>query len=382
MGSFFTNVQVSVKEITTQQASASIIEAIRDLMSSKGYVEVDDERVATRKIKIAFKTADLWMSVYDEGTEMQHADILDELSATLSTTCDKIAISILVHDGDLLEVAIFRNGTKKSQITNWPGYFEGSLPSTEPIFKGEGPDKLKDLLVNDQAVSMLYDTGQTGGSAEEAIVILKKMSGLFGWDSELSTLGFNTLPAMIYDESAKLLFRSLSPGTLSRLPSAFGHSGGEGPGSPIHACDPINFTMIAHSTGGESKGMIITLWGQALDRGLIDPENGIILLGPLEAGVLREFTLQKAVGTSGQLRTITLTDFQIPKGITDPSAAFKDSEGHFERGMNAWLATRIEIRVQTIALVAGAGDLHIGLVPVENADNGSASWTFDFQVTG
>ena len=380
MGVFLTNVQVFTGGGTLSQVRSGIIDTIQTWMTSRGYVQVNEKEQATRRIMVAPETSSSWIAVYDEATEIQDTDLLEELSGILSTTAGKTAISVLVHDSDLLELTVFRNGRKTGQVTNWPEYYEGAAPSAGPVGTGKGLEEFGDFLSSGRTVLNLQEAWQQAGAFERAIGILKRTSTLVGWDDKLSLLGFNSLPATVATRSTKLLFRFDAPPASSHKEPIFGHSGGEGPDHVVYAGDPVSLTMIAHSTARTSTGLTITLWGSALEQGLVDPESATIFTGPPGGKPVAKMVLNEAVSTSGKLRTGTLPDFRIPQGISDPATAFKDSAGQFEKGFQAWMATRIEIQIQTQALAAGTGSIHIGIVPVENTDNGSTSWTFSFTI--
>jgi hypothetical protein len=51
--------------------------------------------------------------------------------------------------------------------------------------------------------------------------------------------------------------------------------------------------------------------------------------------------------------------------------------GSADDALSAWLAARVEATLDAEALAAGTGELHVGLVPLENPEGGQASWTVE-----
>ncbi len=108
MGSFFTNVQVRTRD------AARAIEALRAIAKKDGLVATDDASGADRTMLVLAEGD--WISVYDEGCEGQNQDALDALAAALSKKTRGPAVTILVHDSDVLELRLFRDGKRIDRI--------------------------------------------------------------------------------------------------------------------------------------------------------------------------------------------------------------------------------------------------------------------------
>jgi hypothetical protein len=381
MGAFFTNVQVHIGDLTAKVARTQVVDSIRKYAASLGFTEVSDQGRAARTILVGPTTSYPWIAVYDEATEGQDKRPLESLAQMLCTTAGEAAIAILVHDSDLLELGIFRPGVKTIWISNWPGYFEGRPPNSRETASSRGLGELNNFI-SDRALAADLDAAWTQSEiSENAIHVLKNISPLLDWDPELSGLGLLSVPKAKLATFVKLCFERVPGENRAMAPPGLGHAGGHGPDSRVGVGDSLPLLMIGHSTGGASQGLIITIWGPALDRRLIECDEATIRLGPPDTGALRVFRLETAQESSRILYVANLADFPIPRGVSDPASAFQNS-GDVETGLAAWLSTRIELTVPARALKVGAADIHIGIAPTSNTEAGQISATIHLEVHG
>ena len=106
MGAFFTNIQIR----RGPDVSAGTIERILDSMAgAAGMERCLGDQPADRTIVVRGGPGD-WVSVYDEATEGQDTKLLDGLAKALSQGTNTHAVAVLVHDSDVLRLALFENG--------------------------------------------------------------------------------------------------------------------------------------------------------------------------------------------------------------------------------------------------------------------------------
>ena len=129
MGQFFTNIQVSRGKSSSAFERTDLAKKIVTSLEAEGFREVFPPAEGDRRIHISDHSDGEWLTVLDSATEGQDPARLDQTAAMISKTTEAATISILVHDGDRLQMGLFREGTKRALFDSWPGYFEGEPPS-------------------------------------------------------------------------------------------------------------------------------------------------------------------------------------------------------------------------------------------------------------
>lgn len=130
MGSFFTNVQVQTRDAERVLALVS---------KANGYRAPREGETPDRTIVV--RSSGEWTSVYDELTEGQDRRVLDALAATLSKELKTRALTVLVHDSDVLLLSLFEGGKARTRHDSNPGYFGGKAKKQKPE-----PEKWAPLL--------------------------------------------------------------------------------------------------------------------------------------------------------------------------------------------------------------------------------------------
>ncbi|MCG8416416.1 MAG: hypothetical protein MJE77_00570, partial [Proteobacteria bacterium] len=115
MGSFFTNVQVRVDAREPEQSRRRIVAALRQWMTASGYIEVRDEDNHERTFLVGPVTKHPWITIYDSATEGQSDSVLSELTTVLSAAMRGVAIAVLMHDSDVLELTLFEQGARQDE---------------------------------------------------------------------------------------------------------------------------------------------------------------------------------------------------------------------------------------------------------------------------
>lgn len=124
MGSFFTNVHVRIPDGVEPTALADRLRAVVEKrIADEGFAITDGP--ADREILIA--PAGRWLAFYDARTEDQD-DTVEVWARALSQALETEAFSVLVHDSDVLALALFAHGKQRDRFDSNPG-FSGKKPS-------------------------------------------------------------------------------------------------------------------------------------------------------------------------------------------------------------------------------------------------------------
>lgn len=381
MGTFLTNIQSISNTLAIDQVRQLVIETIRERMHSLWHVEVTEEKNSDRTIFIGPSTSSDWISIYDQGTEQQEITELEAIASILSEAVNGMSVAILVHDSDLLELRLFRHGNPMKMFCNWPDYFadQNNLAQSRAE-DGAGHTKAwRDLLLNSSTEQDLRAAWESSSTFEEASKILERMAPLVGWNSEWATVGFDSITERLSLTCKKLYFQKKKSQISYSKPPLLAYEGGVDE-LKAYVGAPLTLSVVAHNTGRASQGITIVVWGPAFDEGIVDPTTVTLTIGPQEANMVFETSLDLTPSETGQLRLARLTEVMLPQGLASPAAAFKARSGNYKQGINAWLATRVEVSMKTFALREGTADLHIGLVPIGNPEAGQTSWTIELQI--
>lgn len=124
MGSFFTNVQVRVPDGVSPAMLAGRLRAVVEKqLVAEGFAI--SEGPADREILLA--PAGRWLAFYDARTEDQD-DTVEVWARDLSQALETEAVSVLVHDSDVLALTLFAHGKLRDRFDSNPG-FAGKKPS-------------------------------------------------------------------------------------------------------------------------------------------------------------------------------------------------------------------------------------------------------------
>jgi hypothetical protein len=387
MGKFFTNVQLHANTRSPEQMRTLIIQAIRERMNSFSLIETDDEENCDRTILIGPVTSYPWIAIYDQVIEGQDISQLEALTSALSSQVKCTAVGILIHDSDVLELRLFRDGTKVDEFCSWPGYFEGRDKPQSRSLQVESPghpELWRSVLINGATEADLQAAWENSTTLEDACEILKRIASVVGWNQELVSIGIQTMPSSILTQCTLLRFKAETYSgqrfTSSELP-IFCHEGGTEPNLSTCVGEQLEIIAIAHNTGGASQGMSLVVWGSAIAQELVNLSHAVITSGAPETGQVIETSFETILSESGLLQVATLPELILSKGVANPAEAFSAAFGDYDRGMKIWLSTRIHTVLFTSVVCAGTGEIHVGFVPTANPDEGQTSWSIQLDIS-
>jgi hypothetical protein len=399
MGASFTNVQVFTGGTPPGAAPGALAEALRAAARERGLVEGAAGEPADRTIIIAPAGPGPWLAIYDQATERQDLQLLDDLAARAAHALDGFAVAVLVHDSDALELRLFDRGGRTDRYCNAPEYCARVVPGAEPAGAEGHPERWRPLLrpgAEPAALRAAWD--ERALFAEQT---LARTAELLGWDSGRASVGFDSLdreePGL-----TPLRFRRVRP---AADPPRF--TTGEfvqqvtlAPGAPLR------LSCTVASAGGPGRGIGVIAWGEALDEGLVAVEEVEILrllarrpevvrggLPPLQAGAaraarpLRGPALRAAAFHGGRhgvfapgpqaARRVLLAG--LPAVEIPASAATAPPDLTPERLVDAVTATRLHATLLGRALRPGAAPLHVALAPLANRA-GAATCTVELTI--
>lgn len=126
MGAFYTNLQVAV--------GASGLDTIRAVLAAdagrEGMVAVAAGETADRTVIVV--PGERWTAIYDEASESQDHAVLDRLGKALSKATGAASFSVLIHDSDVLRLALYQAGKRTDAYDSNPGYFSGRSKKAKP----------------------------------------------------------------------------------------------------------------------------------------------------------------------------------------------------------------------------------------------------------
>ena len=369
MGSFYTNVHV---RITGDRSIAreGIVSALRELARQRGMVDVatsDADRT------LAITSGRDWISVYDSETEARDPATLRALAGAVARAAAGHAVSILVHDSDVVDLRLFdAAGDEVDRFVNKVDYFGPASPAEKRAAKGR-PELWQPVLAAGADESALRKAWKTDSVFVDQLV--SAVARVLGIDAARATTGFRYLDPKLADDPASIVLRfRLAERPAWEVPrtgpprfeaSAFAPAPALFVGAPLHA------TATARNAGGAMRGLSVVVRGSALDRGLVAIDGGELLVGrPARRndGTTNHqplaFVEERVDGSIAFVARVP--DAVVPAA---PSASLEQvgpraPPAYFE----ALAAGQVHVNVRGRGLVEGTGALEIALVPHEHRD--------------
>jgi hypothetical protein len=401
VGSFFTNVQVHTGDRAPADVREAVIMTLRASAVADGFVEdaTLSAEDADRVIYIGPVTAGPWISVYDEATEDQDDVSRRSLAARLSQVVGA-AVSVLVHDSDVLELRLWQRGTEVDVYNSAPDYFEladqistGKEPLALPLDYERTPPigtaaLWAPVLASDATPEALLAAWTIHDLFAEDT--LARLAPLFNWDLTGCQVGYDYLPGSDLDLGtfARLAFRSMAHSRDSLLaegPPRLVQGGGQTSlyvpvGTPF---DRIGATF--RSAGGPGRGVQVVIWGPALDQGIVEihaiqVRSRASQETPVEAPPIPLLDGQSADGV--KLRYAVVQEVEIVQGLVEDAIRLDGPQSGLSRRrlVEMQYESWIGVFFEGVATAPGEGDLYLGISPLENP-SGQTSWTFEVEIS-
>lgn len=376
MGAFFSNVQVR----TDAAGFAGLVAALRADAASRDSTEVDAPGDADRTVVIVPPGAGGFASIYDEATESQDAQALDALGALASRSAGGPAFTVLVHDSDVLALALFSSGEVVDRYDSNPAYFGKKRKKREP----RRGDAWVTLLAPGVAVGDLEAVLASEDLFAEAT--LAKVCELVGCDPSRASTGQKYLasdsPAMP-DGTVTLRLRSRTRPAYETAPEGPPHFEAYMPYGPATQAlaegDQLRLGFAVKNAGGASQGLTITVWGSALDAGLVEIEHFETVFGNvLEGARHATHSPERRRSASGEaLLVLDLPQQALVAGA--PMLGFSPGMD-VRKMMSASMRSMVHVNVVGRVVRAGSGTLFGGFVPHAAREEGAHAGQYQLQV--
>lgn len=326
-----------------------------------------------------------WIAVYDEDTEEQNEEKLDRLAKHLSTTLDSSAITVLVHDSDVLLLGLFENGRILERFDSNPE-FSGrkrrrkisALEWTRFLIPGRTQQELEAALYEEK----LFAENTLGRIAE-----------LLGMDVAQVGTGYRYILAEKKDVAQYQVLRF-------RAKVRPQESVSEGPPQLLFKRSPLKIDVFigtpfrehfgVHNVGGASKGLHIIAEGEALSGKLIALREAELMVGlPSRPTLPANFDIgDLAAALTASRTTLPAVPFQerdtkdgkkvwmasfpdvpIPAGVPIQTLhALATTNVH--RRIELQERSSIHVGIKGDGLAPGTCDLKVTFVPIEAPKSG------------
>lgn len=375
MGSFFTNVQVRPGDGPESPFAAAMIEAI--VGAADGFEVVEDEAGADRIVRVLPPDEGGWIAIYDLATESQDPVALDALGVLACEVAGAPAFSVTVHDSDILLLTLFEEGAVTDRYNSFPHYFDppGTKPPEDNPDPGEPARWANALGVDAEALSTIWNDDV------HAEVALHRTAELLNCSPERACLGFRyaeTLPT----ETVSVALRSVARPAWET--PASGPPRLELQASPaatleLAANDGFRTSVSCRNLGGAGRGLTLSVWGSAIEQGLVVIERFELLLGaPSASNTHHMLTPQKGTSREGPLLFVDDADLSVPAGSAAPAAFAPGVD--IQALMQAMQGASVHVNLVGTVEREGEGSLGVGFVPHDNRTDGQVGTKMNLRV--
>lgn len=361
MGAFFTNVQLRLDD---DAGLARLVSLFTAKVSELGYGLASEGEAADRTI--SFARSGSWIAVYDEATD-SHAVPLAELAAMLSRELSAPAITVSVHDSDVLDLELWEAGERRDVYSSAPSYFDE--PSDEQLRAVAGkPAAWRSLLARGRTEEELRSAFTKELSFAEDT--LREIAELLGLDPSLVSVGYRYAaeghgPRL----AASLRFR------LNERPSfeiraegkpALGPRIGASEDDPaahyeLMVGSPAQLALTLRNGGGAARGLELTLEGSALESGIVGIVSANLVLGEPRLGNTFDAAVV-AEREGNRVRYVaTFPDAEIPAAFAgDP---YETMRARPDKVVEIMFTSNVHANVHLEARREGEGEVVATFVP-------------------
>ncbi|MFV0537790.1 MAG: hypothetical protein ACK5M3_10505 [Dysgonomonas sp.] len=339
-----------------------ITEYIKTIHIQNGYELVDNEDNANKSVIITSADNSPWISVYDEETESQEIEILDQLTNNLSKELDTIALGLLVSDSDYIYIGLNKSGMLLDSISNLDNLT--SLTKKEPeaweeIISGNAFEHIQTIWDNKTVFieSFLAEFSKLADLDQQHISM-----GYNYWAQEYPNIGTKLHFAKNIQEKDNTEQEGTSLNILAR----------EGDLN-FSSDSPPKIKWLISNSGKSSVGLEIMVTGNSIENQLLEPLSATIKQSKQTENTKEyKVTFQETMtDIEEKLFFSKIEDFYFPEGIRPVK-----SKNHVKMGnyYQALYDSAIAIELEFSGLKASEGELKLFICPLENRDNG---WCYD-----
>lgn len=370
MGSFFTNVQARGTD------RDAIVAALRADAEARGSDLVDDEAQADRSV-LVLPPEDGWIAIYDQATESQDGASLERLAVLASRATHDAAISILIHDSDILDLRLYRDGARLDRLDSDPSYYGSTRVSSKKRAELAGAAEKWKGLVDDEAVAALdaafrADDLFAEGTLHRVTEIVGIPHAQAATGYRYRTSGYEELPAgtvvLRFRDRARPAWEQAStapPGLQTES-----YVAGE---LMLGVGDELRCSLGARSVGRASRGIGVRVWGGAIADERVAVERIELIVGdPRTNPCVRLLPTSTRSADGAPLLVAEAPDLEIPAGTASPFGGFAPGT-NMDAMMAAYARGRVHVNVVGRVIAPGRAELGIGLVPRERPEATAAT---------
>src|SRR5574341_1170236 len=215
MGNFFTSVQILLGPRSSDESRRDVAAAVRSILLATGFTEITvSSEVLDRTVLVGLPGAGGWVGVYDQGTGDQDLVALTALAKTLSARLHAFTLAILVHDSDVLELRLCRDGRLVDSYSSDPGYWE---EETRRKKRPRGRhERWRSVLAGGVTANDLRLAWQSDDVFAEDT--LRRVAPLLGLDPAACCVGFDALQDQASEPSSTYITLKFKGGVLPPEP--------------------------------------------------------------------------------------------------------------------------------------------------------------------
>lgn len=385
MGAFFTNVQIYTGNGHQDEVRIRVIETIRQRVLAGPYIEAGIGETVDRTILIGPVGSEPWITVLDEAIEEQDLNKLDALAATLSLANLSSTVGVLVHDSEILNLRLFRNGLIADNFCNDPNYFYEKLPSNQRGSSGH-PKLWREILAPNVTESDLRRIWNEQYSTAEDMLI--DTARLLGWNQKQLFLNLTELAENELSGFTCLRFRCLKQRTFYEEKVAgppMLKICGSVPTVDLSVNEALNLHFDVYNSGGAGSGLKVLIWGPALQQDFIKLEHIRLQYGQKEIIGNLEAVFKEKISPTGEKTIIaSFPNFKIIPGFVYPEMIHPGRflrQQDLKEQIDCWFDNLIHLFIAGQVLAPGNGKLHVVLLPEQNRQDGQAEFITDFRIT-
>ena len=272
MGRFFTNVHVRPSQQVSDPRVA-LVGTLEARAAADGFKPAKADEDSDRIIAIGTTAPSGWIAVIDEDTESQDASTLEQLAKTLSKTIDGYAVSVLVHDSDVLDLRLYKDGRRVDHFVNLPDFFAPGPFSARARRAMQGrPEVWAPLLQGDATIAALERAFRgTPLFAEETLDEIAKLLGFAsGYDLCAADLKEQAVAGFEVRRFAARETESAATGKEPRF-----EPGAWTPALTLSVGEPLRWASAVRNAGGPARGIALEIWGSAIDGGSVQLRRAV-----------------------------------------------------------------------------------------------------------
>ncbi|HVK69738.1 MAG TPA: hypothetical protein VM694_35010, partial [Polyangium sp.] len=375
MGAFFTNVHVRLPPgASLEPLRAALIAAAEE----EGAGLCAEGAEPDRTVLILGPNKHGWVSIYDERTEGQDQARLDDLAALASRALGAPALTVLVHDSDVLCMDLFAEGACVDRYNSHPRYFDEEADERDAEDLSGHPERWATHFA--LGISAAELGAIWSGKKLFAEATLAETARALGAPPERMGVGYRYLDEKTRAKATALRFRLRErPGheaAASGPTLLVAQTVGETVPARFAVGDELRVSLTTHNQGGPSQGLLVAAWGDAIAQGLVKVERFEVLVGDVRAGARHETVAPSTHEHQGGMMAVAeLKEAVLPAGVPGGFDAMAPG-GDWQRAFTAMQRAQVHVNVVGQVVAAGAATLHVGLVPLAHRA-GETSITYE-----